>query len=131
MVSDLAARVAAILRAQATEGRLRLGNQDTRRAIIDVRDLVDALLLLAERGAPGEAYNICAERMTRIGDLVPLFAQLAGVTLTPQTDPALLRPSDEAAISGRTDKLRAATGWRQRIPLETTLRDVLDYERGG
>ncbi len=129
VVSDLASRVAGMLRARQASGRLRIGNQASRRAIIDVRDLCDALIRLAAHGAPGEAYNICAEQLTRIGDLVPLFAAISGLELAAQTDPALLRPSDEAAICGRTDKLRAATGWTQRIALETTLRDVLDYER--
>ena len=52
VVSDFAARVAAIAR---TGGALRVGNLESRRAIMDVRDLVAALVLLAARGAPGEA----------------------------------------------------------------------------
>lgn len=129
VVSDLACRVAALLRAGAAEGSIRIGNQETRRAILDVRDLVRALLLLARRGAPGEAYNICAERLTRIGDLIPMLQELSGVRLRAEPDPALLRPTDEPVICGRTDRLRAATGWRQEIAIETTLRDVLAYER--
>ena len=122
VVSDFAGRIA---RGEA----LRVGNLDTRRAIMDVRDLVAALVLLAERGAPGEAYNICGEHLVRIGELVALFAELAGEALTPVPDPALLRPSDEPVIFGSTAKLRAATGWRPRVSLRDTLRAVLDYER--
>ena len=133
VVSDFARRVAAMMlpegRAGEGGGALRVGNLEARRAIIDVRDLVDALLRLADRGAPGEAYNVCAENLTRIGDLVAMLSEISGVRLEPQTDPALLRPSDEAAICGRTDRLTAATGWRQAIPLQKTLRDVLAYER--
>jgi nucleoside-diphosphate-sugar epimerase len=125
VVSDFAERVATILR-DGSDGTLRVGNLDTRRGILDARDCVAALILLATHGQPGEAYNICAERAVRIGDLIPEFARLAGRPLRPQTDPALLRPTDEPAILGRTDKLRAHTGWRPIIPLEETLRAVLN-----
>ncbi len=123
VVSDFARRIA-----RSGGGELRVGNLDTRRAIMDVRDLVVALTMLADRGAPGEAYNICGDRTVRIGELVDLFADLAGVRLTPVPDPALMRPSDEPVIFGSTARLRAATGWRPQVALRDTLRAVLDYE---
>jgi GDP-4-dehydro-6-deoxy-D-mannose reductase len=126
VVSDFARRVAAIER---DGGVLRVGNLATRRAILDVRDLVAALIALAERGAAGEAYNICSETEHSIGALIPIFERLAERTLPTETDPSLLRPSDEPVIFGRTDRLKAATGWRQRVTLETTIKAVLDYER--
>lgn len=123
VVSDFARRIA-----RDKSGALRVGNLDARRAIMDVRDLVAALVALAERGAPGEAYNICGDRAVRIGELVALFADLAGMALVPVPDPALVRPSDEPVIFGSTAKLRAATGWRPLVALRDTLRAVLDYE---
>lgn len=126
VVSDFAARVARI--AREGRGSLRVGNLETRRAILDVRDLVSALLLLAERGEPGEAYNICADRAWRIGDLVPLFERLAGLRLTVAADPALFRPSDEPVILGRNAKLKERTGWQPTVGLEDTVRAVLEYE---
>jgi nucleoside-diphosphate-sugar epimerase len=125
VVSDFCARVARIKR---HGGTLRVGNIETRRAILDVRDLISALILLAERGAPGEAYNICADRAWRIGDLIPLLEELAGVTLTVEPDPALFRPSDEPVILGRNTKLKERTGWLPTVNLRDTLRAVLDYE---
>jgi GDP-4-dehydro-6-deoxy-D-mannose reductase len=123
VVSDFAARVVAISR---HGGRLRVGNLDARRPIMDVRDAITALTLLAAHGAPGEAYNICAESAVRIGDLVPIFAELAGIPLDVTVDVALLRSSDEAVILGRTDKLRRQTGWRPTIALTDTLRAVFE-----
>jgi GDP-4-dehydro-6-deoxy-D-mannose reductase len=125
VVSDFAARIARICR---EGGALRVGNLDVRRAIMDVRDAIAALTLLAAHGAPGEAYNICADQAWRIGDLIPIFERLAGVALKVAPDPALFRPSDEAVILGRNDKLKQRTGWRPTVPLEETLRAVLDHE---
>ncbi len=124
VVSDFAAGVIAIAH---RGGRLRVGNLDACRPIMDVRDAIAALTLLAARGTPGEAYNICADSAIRIGDLVPIFARLAGIPLDVTVDAALLRPSDEAVILGRTDKLRRHTGWSPTVPLADTLRAVLDH----
>lgn len=38
--------------------KMRVGNLETKRAIIDVRDLISALDLLSEKGKYGEVYNI-------------------------------------------------------------------------
>jgi GDP-4-dehydro-6-deoxy-D-mannose reductase len=125
VVSDFCARVARIAR---HGGALRVGNLETRRAILDVRDLVAALILLAERGEPGEAYNICADRAWRIGELIPMLEELSGVALTVAPDPALFRPSDEPVILGRNTKLKERTGWQPTVELKETLRAVLAYE---
>jgi nucleoside-diphosphate-sugar epimerase len=127
VVSDFAARVARIMRGG---GALSVGNLQTRRAIIDVADLVEALILLAAHGDPGEAYNICSDTACRIGELIPIFEQLAGISLTLKVDPSLLRPSDEPLIFGRNDRLKQRTGWRQTIPLASTVQAVLAYEQG-
>jgi len=125
VVSDFCAGAARILR---HGGALRVGNLQTRRAILDARDLIAALLLLAERGAPGEAYNISGDQAWRIGDLIPLLEQLAGTRLETWSDPALFRPSDEPVILGRTTKLKERTGWLPSVELKDTLRAVLEYE---
>lgn len=126
VVSDFAVRAVAIYRRGS--GSLRTGNLTTRRAILDVRDLVAALCALAARGEPGEAYNICSPTAVEIGALVPLLEQIIGVRLPVAADPALFRPADEPVIVGRTDKLHARTGWRARIPLADTVRAIVDHE---
>ena len=126
VVSDFAARVACIMR--GADPLLRVGNIGSRRAIIDVRDLVEALILLAEFGEPGEAYNISADAAHRIGDLIPMFEDLAGTRLAATVDPALLRPSDEPCILGNCERLKQRTGWAPQFGIEATLKSVLDYE---
>lgn len=126
VVSDFATRVAGIMRGASPH--LRVGNISSRRAIIDVRDLVEALILLSELGEPGEAYNISADDAHRIGDLIPIFAGLAGTRLAATVDPALLRPSDEPCILGNCERLKQRTGWKPRFGIEATLKSVLDYE---
>ena len=125
VVSDFGSRIVKVLR---DGGRLAVGNLETRRAIIDVRDMVSALRLLAVRGAAGEVYNICAEDVFSIRQILDMYLEIAGRPVDWAVDPALLRPSDEPVIVGSTEKLRRDTGWRPTIPLHQTLRDVFDFE---
>lgn len=108
---------------------LRAGNLDTRRAIMDQRDLVHALVLLAEKGKAGEVYNISSERIYQMKDIVKMIEKQIGHELKITTDPALLRPTDEAVIVGDVTKLKQDTGWKQMIPMEETVKDMLDYWR--
>lgn len=108
---------------------LRVGNLSTRRAITDVRDLVEALVLLAEHGEPGEVYNISGEHVYRMQDVVDVVLRLARVPMTVVEDRALFRPVDEPVIVGDSSRLKARTDWRQRIPLEKTIGDMVEWWR--
>jgi nucleoside-diphosphate-sugar epimerase len=108
---------------------LRVGNLETRRAIMDQRDLVSALLLLAEKGQAGEVYNISSEHVYMMGDIVKMIEAQVGYTFEIQVDEKLLRPTDEKVIAGDITKLRRDTGWNQNIKMEQTVADMLDYWR--
>ena len=127
VLSDFCRRAVAIER--GSESTLRVGNLDTRRGITDVRDLVHALLLLADQGEWGECYNICGQYDYRIGDLIPMIEQVLGRSLQVWQDPALLRPSDEPVIFGDASRLIERTGWRQQITIEQTISDSIQYWR--
>lgn len=109
---------------------LKVGNLETRRAIVDVRDLNRALVALAERGQAGEAYNVSGDTAYRIGEVVDLILKASTRRdLRIEQDPKLLRPTDEPVIWGDTTRLRQATNWQQRIRLEETIHDMLGYWR--
>lgn len=108
---------------------LRVGNLETRRAIMDQRDLVNALMLLAEKGIPGEAYNISSEHIYQMWDIVKIIEKQIGHSFDIKVDPQLLRPTDERIIVGDVTKLKMHTGWKQAILMEQTIADMLDYWR--
>lgn len=108
---------------------LRVGNLETRRAIMDQRDLVNALILLAEKGTPGDVYNISSEHIYQMKDIVSMIEEQIGHTFKLNVDPALLRPTDEKIIVGDVTKLKQDTGWKQSIPMEQTIADMLEYWR--
>lgn len=109
--------------------KLRVGNLETRRAIMDQRDLVDALMLLAERGKAGDVYNISSEIIYQMRDIVTMIEDQIGHELEIHIDPALIRLTDERIIVGDVSKLKKDTGWRQNIPMKQTIANMLDYWR--
>lgn len=127
VTSDFTKR--AVLAERSGNHSLRVGNLDTYRAIMDQRDLVNALTLLAAKGEAGEVYNISSEHVFQMRDIVSMIEKAVGFRFEIAVDPALLRPTDERVIVGDVTKLKAATGWSQKIPMEQTVSDMLDYWR--
>ena len=112
----------------AVDGRstLPVGNLSSRRDFTDVRDVVAAYRLLASAGRSGEIYNVCSGVDVEIAVVARRLLALAGTDLTLEQDPALARPVDIPVLRGDAGKLISATGWTPTIPLDQTLRDVLD-----
>ncbi len=65
-------------------------------------------------------------RAATYGELLDLLLADSSAHVEVRVDPERLRPSDVPAQVGDPARLRAATGWEPRIPLERTLRDLLD-----
>jgi GDP-4-dehydro-6-deoxy-D-mannose reductase len=128
-VSALAQRIVEARRSGATS--LRVGTLTTRRDFTDVRDVVSAYRLLIEKGAPGEVYNVCSGRDVAMDEVAAQLLELAGIPLTLETDPELVRPVDVPVLRGDASRLHAATGWQPVIPLATTLADVLASREAG
>jgi GDP-mannose 4,6-dehydratase len=108
---------------------LFVGNLETKRAITDVRDLVNALWLLSEKGISGEVYNISGEFVYKIIEIIDIIKQYTPIDFEIRTDKNLLRPTDEPIIYGDSSKLKKITGWKQTYQLKETIRDMLGYWR--
>jgi GDP-4-dehydro-6-deoxy-D-mannose reductase len=127
-IASFARQVAAAVEAGADPVRIVTGNASTRRDYTDVRDVVRAYRLLAERAEPG-TYNICSGRTSSAGELIAELADIAGVALEHVVDPELVRPNEVQELRGSYAALRAATGWQPELPLRRTLADTLAWWR--
>lgn len=125
VTSDFVLRAFRIMK--GAENRFKVGTLETKRSITDVRDLVSALVLLSEKGKAGEVYNVSGEKVYQVKELIPLIEKATGITLNIETDPALLRPTDEPIIYGDSTRLKNDTGWKQQYSLEETIGDMLRY----
>jgi GDP-4-dehydro-6-deoxy-D-mannose reductase len=104
-----------------------VGNLNTRRAIIDVRDIINAFYLLSENGKYGEVYNASGEEAYLVKEVLGEIIKISGINVDIRIDRELLRPSDEPIILGDSTKLKNDTGWKQLIPIEKTLEDMIDF----
>ena len=107
---------------------LAVGNLEAVRDFLDVRDAVEALLLIAEKGQPGEAYNICSGTGTSVSDLLQAVIAAAGVPAEVYQDPKLCRPLDDLVSVGDRSLL-SALGWQPKTTIREMVRDTLAFWR--
>jgi GDP-4-dehydro-6-deoxy-D-mannose reductase len=128
VVAAFARQIAEAERAGAPELVIGTGNLEPRRDFTDVRDVVRAYWLLAERGEPG-IFNVCSGVSVRVADILARLAALTELRIEQRTDPARLRKHEVMDIRGSHDRLTQATGWQPEIALDQTLADTLDWWR--
>jgi GDP-4-dehydro-6-deoxy-D-mannose reductase len=109
--------------------RMPVGNLNTRRAMIDVRDMVRALWLAAEHCADGEAYNVGGNQIFSVQEVIEAIRAELKVPFSVEQDPLLLRRCDELVIAGNTNRFRKCSGWAPEIELTRTLRDMISWWR--
>jgi GDP-4-dehydro-6-deoxy-D-mannose reductase len=127
VAAGLAGRIA---QAEASGGtEIAVGNLSPRRDFTDVRDIVRAYRLIAERGTAGEVYNVCTGTDRSIAELSNGLLALTTHTIEPVADPELQRAVDVPVVRGDSSKLRKDTGWAPAIEFTTSLQDILDDAR--
>jgi len=119
LMPSLVARVRAI--AEGGSPRLALGN-DVVRDYVHIDDVVNAYVLLVERGRAGETYNVSSGRGVSARQLAADVLHQAGVRADISTDAALVRATDIPTLIGSPAKLARETGW---TPRKTHL-DIID-----
>lgn len=105
---------------------MRVGNLAARRDFSDVRDVVRAFALLLLRGEPGLVCNIASGVAHSVQSLLDILLSLSETPIEVSIDERRFVPLDVPLKRGDHSRLTAATGWQPRIPLEQSLRDLLD-----
>lgn len=108
---------------------IKVGNLEAKRDFSDVRDIVRGYHLTLTHGELGEVYNLGAEQAFSIRELLDRLLGMSAIPLEVEQDPARLRPSDVPIVVSDCTKIRKQTGWRPQIPIEQSLRAVLEYWR--
>ena len=116
-----------IKKVRERESSIDLGNLDVARDFSDVRAVVDiyARLLDCPR-AIGETYNICSGRAVTLKEILELVLNLTGHRFEVRIDPALVRSDEVRVLAGNSAKLEGDIGQIAHVPLEDTLRWMLE-----
>ena len=108
---------------------LQHGNIATARDMTDAMDSAGVVVALAERGVPGEAYNVGSGYAMSIGDLLATALAQARVPITTHLDATRLRAYDEKVLLPDISKVRNLTGWTPAPNMTQTVRNILGYWR--
>jgi GDP-4-dehydro-6-deoxy-D-mannose reductase len=110
-----------------SKGRLspevHVGNLQSARDFIDVRDGVAAMMLLLAKGPAGQPVNICTGEAVSIQEVLDTLIEISGQKVTIIPDPQLVRPSDEPLLLGDNTKLKSL-GWDRKYSIRDTLEAV-------
>lgn len=102
---------------------IKVGNLESARDFVDVRDGVKALWLLAQKGTSGEVYNICTGKAYTMKESLDYLIEISGLQVNIETDKILFRPTDEKMLLGNPLKIKTL-GWEAEIPFKQTLSDI-------
>jgi GDP-4-dehydro-6-deoxy-D-mannose reductase len=108
---------------------MEVGNLTTRRTIVDVRDLVQALWLAAEHCKPGEVYNVGGDDIYSVQELIEFIRAQSTSHFDIEQRPELMRLCDEAIVAGDNTKFRNCCSWTPKIRITTTLSETVDWWR--
>jgi nucleoside-diphosphate-sugar epimerase len=123
--SFLIAKIAQHVRARAKA--IRLGNLEVARDFSDVRFVTEAYCrLLHCPKAGGRTVNVSSGRAYRLDEILTMVASISGHTLEVEVDPALVRENEVRRLWGDSSVLDEMVGPIERIPLEETLRWMLE-----
>ena len=127
LIPDFASGIVKVERGEAKS--LKVGNLTSRRDFTHVRDVVRAYRMIAEKGMPGEVYNVGSGVTWSAQEILDKLCEMAVCPIPVEQDPARMRPSDTPVICCDHAKLTDDTGWEPEIPLEIILTETVEYFR--
>ena len=128
VVSDFCKQVAEIENG-LREPVMYVGNLAARRDFTDVRDVVRAYGLLSLKGRAGETYNVGSGNAVEIRAMLDMIIGMSSADIEVKVDQNKIRPVDVPVIEADITKINEQTGWKPDIPLNQTIKEILDYWR--
>lgn len=107
---------------------IKVGNLDTERDFLDVRDVTKAYAMCAcniDEIESNTIFNVASGIPRRTGDILEWFLSHSHVKITVEHDPEKFRGNDLMRIVGTAELLRETLGWSPKYSFEDTLGEVL------
>lgn len=105
---------------------LKVGDISVKRDFTDVRDIVNAYVLLSEHGQSGEIYNVGRGESRSLEEVLRIIISCSQIkNITWETDQNRLRPTETPELCADIDKLRQTIEWSPQITLRRSIEDIL------
>jgi len=106
---------------------IELGNLDVARDFSDVRTVAEVYARLLDcPAAIGNTYNVSSGRSVSLREVIDRVQKISGHVMEVRINPAFVRDSEVRSLAGSSARLDAVVGPLDRIPLDQTLRWMLD-----
>lgn len=106
---------------------IELGNLDVARDFSDVRDVVLAYsMLLADRTAVGQIFNICSGEAHSLRDVIAMIRNISGHDFEVTVNPSFIRQNEVKMLWGDRSKIEIIAGKGPTHMLHDTLRWMID-----
>jgi len=104
-----------------------LGNLNVKRDFTDVRDIVKAYILVAEKGKTGGIYNVCSGKTILLKDIVKMFIEIAKVKVKIITKKSEYRKFEAKNFLLDCSKIKRTLNWRPDFSIEESILDIYNY----
>lgn len=128
VISDFASQIAKI-ETNLSLPILKTGDLSAIRDFTDVRDVIEAYILLLEKDVSTGIYNICSGIHRSISSILQDLLKMSSRSIQVEKDPNRSRPSEVPLFSGSMEKLNKATGWTPKIPYQKSIFETLQFWR--
>lgn len=107
---------------------VEVGNLEIIRDFLDIRDGVQALYTISEKGVLGEIYNISSGQGVSLRNILDYFKGLSNSEIKEKFEQKRVRSIDETIRIGDSKKLMEL-GWFPRYKTKETITTILEYWR--
>jgi nucleoside-diphosphate-sugar epimerase len=101
-----------------------VGDLDSYRDFVDVRDVARAMIALAVHGAARGVYHVATGKSHRVGDGLDSLIRLSGRTVRVRVDSALAERRGPVDSRASIERIVAQTGWQPKIAWQQSLADL-------
>lgn len=107
---------------------LQVGNLESVRVVIDVRDTVNAYYLAMANSNLSHVYNVCGDEPHKMGFFTNKLIEISGLKdVKKEINPQFYRPIDIHYQHGDSTELVRDTEWSASYSIDKTLADLLQY----
>ena len=128
VISDFCKQVAEI-ELKGANPVINVGNLNSYRDFLDVRDVVEAYYELSLNGKSGETYNVGSGTSYKVENLLSMIINMSDYKIKVKIDEKKFRPIDIPETCADINKILCDTNWSPKYEIKDTISNTLEYWR--